>query len=109
MCFVHKAPPLMVADARVERALARVKALCVPVSPIGNIKAPHYCEAFSISFSEKNKSVLDNLKDTNPTVVFLSKDILTRVYREVYKELGSMPRIRKMKILIFISNILKQL
>jgi hypothetical protein len=32
----------MVADARVERALARVKALCVPVSPIGNIKAPQF-------------------------------------------------------------------
>jgi len=40
--------------------------------------------------------------------MFSSKEFLTRIYKEVFKDLGSMPRIRKIKILIFISNILSK-
>jgi len=60
----------------------------------------------TIYFSEKSKAVLENLKESNPTIVFLSKELLHKVYDNVLKDVGNAPNVRKMRILMFISTIL---
>lgn len=60
----------------------------------------------TIYFSEKDKEVNDSLKEVNPTVIFISKELMDKIYCGIWNRLGTMPNIRKVKILMFISNIL---
>jgi len=60
----------------------------------------------TIFFSEKNKTINENLCDNNPTLVFLSKDLFIKLYNNIWRGLGDMPNIRKTRLLMFFSNIL---
>ena len=60
----------------------------------------------TVYFSEKNKGICETLKDTNPTVIFLSKGLLRKIYDNIWTDLGGMPNVRKVKILMFISTVL---
>ncbi len=63
----------------------------------------------TIYFSEKGKSIQENLKDSNPTMIFLSNNLLNELYKNITDELGGMPGVRKTKALIFISMLLIKL
>lgn len=63
----------------------------------------------TISFSDSDKSILENLKENNPTIIFPDRKLLSGIYSEAWKSVGSMPYVRKTKILMVISNILLML
>ena len=60
----------------------------------------------TIYFAEKNKNINEVLEENEPTIIFLSDELLNRMYNNMLDFLGNMPRIRKMRLLMFISTIL---
>jgi len=60
----------------------------------------------TVYFGDKSKLILDVLKETNPTIVFLSKDLLNNLNKELWNSLGNAPNVRKIRLLMFFSTIL---
>lgn len=60
----------------------------------------------TIHFSETDKLLFTSLKESNPNIIFLEKEILEKIYNDIWNSIGSISNVRKIKLLMFISNIL---
>lgn len=60
----------------------------------------------TICFSESNDLEDGVFIDSNPSVIFVSKDLFYNIYRKIWAGLGNMPEIRKTRLLMLISIIL---
>lgn len=63
----------------------------------------------TINFSESEKTIKEELKENNPSILFLRKNTLESLYEEIWNTFGNMPNIRKIRILMLLSTILIKL
>lgn len=60
----------------------------------------------TICFEEEDKTYEVSLGETNPSVIFVSKEILEELYQKIWIDLGNYSNIRKIKSLMVISAFL---
>ena len=75
---------------------------------IGNFLAL-IAQGATLHFAENGKPVRTSLIESNPSIIFVSKELFYDIYREIWLELGNMPAIRKTKISMLVSLILTKL
>ncbi len=63
----------------------------------------------TVNFAESGKPVSELLIDSNPSIIFASKELFYDIYKGIWSDLGNMPNIRKTKVLMVISLILTKL
>jgi len=62
----------------------------------------------TICFYEEDKSVAELLREFHPTLITFSPEGFDEFYKELWESVGNMPNIRKTKLLMIISDILRK-
>ena len=62
----------------------------------------------TVCFYEEDKKVIDLLKEFHPTLITFSPQEFDEFYNELWESVGNMPNIRKIKLFMIISEILRK-
>lgn len=62
----------------------------------------------TVCFDEEDKKLLDVLKELKPTVITFSDNLFQKFYNDLWQSIGNMPEMRKTKLLMFFSGILRK-